>query len=229
MPETFIKFISDRPIAAVVVIGSISVGPVSDSEITFGGAFEFDSASTKTSGATTETANDLSKIEVVINTTIDEQLSYSLTLEAADSDDDEDATVDDSVNVASATLSLAPKESQVEITVGLDTGPVGQFSTLSASDPLALAEFETKVRGLFLEYGLSDASSISLFSGSQDDSTGDNLWGANFALEVGGASLNFGYFSETAGDIDESATTAAINYPFGNLTAIYEHVGYGAF
>lgn len=86
---------------------------------------------------------------------------------------------------------------------------------------------ETFVRGLFIGYAPNDSTNLALFSGSEDDSTGDNLWGTNLQITLGDANVNVGYLSETAGDIDESATTAAIEYALGDATAIYEHVSMG--
>lgn len=64
-------------------------------------------------------------------------------------------------------------------------------------------------------------------AGSEDDTSSDSLNGADLALELGNAIVNIRHQSETAGDADPSATTAATEYSFGDVIAIYENVTMG--
>ena len=209
-------------LSGAVLTGAMLMQPAfAEPQYEISGEFEYDHVSVEDG----DTTDDLTKAELVLGVAIDEQVSAELTVAAIDEDTDEDSTVDDDIEVDAAVLSYEASEQNITLQVGLWGAPVGQFETLSVSDPLAKGEVETsRNRGMVAIWSPVENLEITAFTGTMDDTADTSMSGANIALGWEFLTFNIGQISDTGGDISEGATTYAVKAEINDFAVMAEFV-----
>lgn len=206
---------------APLVLFAIASPAYADVPWSVSGEFQYDHVSVKDGDAT----NDLSKAEIAVGAAVSDVVSAEIVFSGVDAATDNDSSVDDGIEIDAAIITYRMAQQNLSFDFGLIAAPVGQFETLSVSDPLGLAEVETtRNRGLIATLALNDAVSITAFSGTMDDTASASVNGGNIQLNWKAASFNIGHISDTAGSISDAALTYAVNVSHDDYTLIAEKV-----
>ena len=209
-----------RKIALPMLLASASP-TYADVAWSVSGEFEYDHVSVKDA----DTANDLSKAEIAVSADVGDDVSAEIVIAGVDAATDNDSSVDDGIEIDAAIVTYRMAQQNLSFDVGLMAAPVGQFETLSVSDPLGLGEVETtRNRGLVATLAPNDAFSITAFSGTMDDTASTSVNGGNIQLTWKAATFNIGHISDTAGSISDAALTYAVNVSHAGYTLIAEKV-----
>ena len=204
-----------------IIFLSLVTPAYADIPWTVSGEFEYDHVSVKDG----DTTDDLTKAEIAVAADIDDAVSAELVIAGIDEETDTDSTVDDDLEIDAATVSYALSAQNLDFTLGMWGAPVGQFETLSASDPLALGEVETtRNRGMIVTWQPADMVTLTAFSGTMDDTASTNLSGGNIELALDMVTINVGQISDTAGDIADGALTYALTAGYADFTLMAEGV-----
>lgn len=209
-------------ISSVVLAGlMMAAAAMAEPQFDVSGEFEYDHVSVKDG----DTTDDLTKAEITLGAVVSDDVSAEMTIAAIDEETDEDSTVDDDLELDAAVLSYEAGGYNLTLQAGMWAAPVGQFETLSVSDPLALGEVETtRNRGMVAIWSPVEAIELTVFAGTMDDSASSNVSGGNLALSWEFLTVNIGQISDTAGDISEGATTYALKAEHSGFAAMAELV-----
>ena len=209
-------------LSSVLVASTMLTLPaMAEPQFDVSGEFEYDHVSVKDG----DTTDDLTKAELGLGVIMDERVPAEMTIAAVDEDTDEDSTVDDDIEVDAAILSYALPDQNITLKAGLWGAPVGQFETLSVSDPLAKGEVETsRNRGMIATWAPYENLELTVFSGTMDDTASSHVSGGNIAIGWEFLTFNIGQISDTAGDISDGATTYAVMAEYADLVLMAESV-----
>lgn len=131
----------------------------------------------------------------------------------------------DTLDVDTATITVAPEGSAASFTVGQFVVPFGTYDTNLLSDPLTLDMGETGDSGVIQADFEAGAATISAYAFNGQDDGDINDFGINlgFALEDAGLGVNLGMINNFQGE-EVNAIALSAMYENGPFTVIAEHV-----